>query len=99
MEDGAGRLLPQHVAPGLAPGRGGLEAVGGVRLAVSELGEGQRRRRGGEPGDVRGRVAQQRGLVERVRRVHRPQQLRGQLRHPRRAAAEEEDDEKGRRKL
>lgn len=81
LEDGAGRLLPQHVAPGLAAGGGGLEAVGGVGLAVAELREGQRRRGRGEAGDVRDCVPQQRLLVERVRRVHRPQQLRGQPRH------------------
>lgn len=86
LEDGPGRLLPQHVAGGAAasPGRGGLDAVGGVGLAVAELGERQRRRRAREARDVGGGVAQQRGLVERVRRVHRPQQLGGQLRHRRR---------------
>lgn len=80
LEDGAGGLLPQHVAPGLGGG-GGPEAVGGVGLAVAELREAQRRRRRGEPRDVRGRVAQQRRLVQRQGRVHGPQQLRGQRRH------------------
>jgi hypothetical protein len=74
-------LLRQHVAPGHSAGRGGLVAAGGVGLAVSELGEDQLRRRSGEAGYVGERVAQQRRLVERVCRVKRPQQLRGQLRH------------------
>lgn len=40
LEDGPGRLLPEHVAPGRPPaGRGGVDAVGGVRLAVPELGQ------------------------------------------------------------
>ncbi|KAE8772509.1 MATE efflux family protein 2, chloroplastic [Hordeum vulgare] len=77
LEDGAGGLLPQHVPPGLPAGRGGPEAVGGVGLAVAELREGERRRRRGEARDVRGRVPQQRRLVQRLCLVHRPQQVRG----------------------
>ncbi|KAE8786359.1 RING-H2 finger protein ATL5P [Hordeum vulgare] len=50
LEDGVGGLLLQHVPPGLPAGRGGLEAVGGVGLAVAELREGERRRRAGKPG-------------------------------------------------
>jgi hypothetical protein len=47
LEDGPGRLLPEHVAPGRAPaggGGGGVDAVGRVGLAVPELGQRQRRR-------------------------------------------------------
>lgn len=82
LEDGPGRLLPEHIARGGAPGRrGGVDAVGGVGLAVAELGQRQRRRGAREARDVGGQVAQQRRLVQRRRRVHRPQQVRGQLRH------------------
>ncbi|KAE8767599.1 RING-H2 finger protein ATL5P [Hordeum vulgare] len=56
LEDGAGGLLPQHVAPGIPAGHGGLEAVGGVGLAVAELHEGEQRRRCGEARDLPGRV-------------------------------------------
>nr|AAL85697.1 hypothetical protein T17F15.140-like protein [Hordeum vulgare subsp. vulgare] len=77
LEDGAGGLLLQHVPPGLPAGRGGLEAVGGVGLVVAELREGERRGPRGEARDVRGYVPQQRRLVQRLRLVHRPQQVRG----------------------
>ncbi|KAE8801093.1 RING-H2 finger protein ATL5P [Hordeum vulgare] len=76
LEDGVGGLLLQHVPPGLPAGRGGLEAVGGVGLAVAELREGERRGPRGEARDVRSYVPQQRRLIQRLRLVHRPQQVR-----------------------
>jgi len=75
LEDGPGRLLPEHVAPSRSPAGGGgvgVDAVGGVGLAVAELGQRQRGRGAREARDVGGQVAQQRRLVQRRRRVHRP---------------------------
>jgi len=63
LEDGPGRLLPEHVAPSRAPAGGGggcVDAVGGVGLAMPELGQRQRRRGAREARDVGGQVAQQR---------------------------------------
>lgn len=58
-----------------------LQTEGRIGLAIAELGDAELSRRCGEARHVGGGIAEKGRLVEAVRRLHRPEEIRRQEGH------------------